>query len=125
MKFPYDSNYQPPFPTVEIRLRNERRGLATPVIRGLVDTGADASLVPIAHLRQIRAPAVMDKRLRSHWGEWRAVQLFVVELELGERRFSNLLVVGDDQGEETVLGRTILNKLRLILDGPDNTTEWI
>jgi hypothetical protein len=32
-------------------------------------------------------------------------------------------VVGDEQGEEIVLGRNVLNRLRLLLDGPSRLTE--
>ncbi|MFQ5859514.1 MAG: hypothetical protein ACE5LU_28280 [Anaerolineae bacterium] len=31
--------------------------------------------------------------------------------------------VGDDQGDEIILGRNVLNQLRLLLDGPANITE--
>jgi hypothetical protein len=32
-------------------------------------------------------------------------------------------VVSDDRGNEVIRGRDILNKLRLLLDGPAHTTE--
>ncbi len=123
MKFPYDIHFQPPFPVLPIRLSNEQRGNPTETLMALVDTGADGSLVPLSILRQIRAPAVMDKRLRSHWGEWRAVQMFVVDVELVNRKLPSVLVVGDELGEEVVIGRNLLNRLRLLLDGPAQLTE--
>jgi len=55
-------------------------------------------------------------------GEDRAVQLFLVDIELGGLRLPGILVVGDEQGDEVVLGRNILNKLRLVLDGPASQT---
>ncbi|MBI5652448.1 MAG: hypothetical protein HZC40_18675 [Chloroflexi bacterium] len=123
MKLPYDVSYHPPFPAVSIRIHNEPRGLRTEFLNGLTDTGADGSLVPIEHLRAIRAPAVMDKRIKSHWGELRAVQLFVVDLEIANIRLPAVLVVGDEQGNEIIIGRDVLNKLRLLLDGPANILE--
>lgn len=50
-------------------------------------------------------------------------QLFVVDLELGNLRLPDVFVVGDEQGDEIVLGRNILNKLRILLDGPANLTD--
>jgi hypothetical protein len=34
-----------------------------------------------------------------------------------------MLVVGDDTGDEIVLGRNVLNSLLLTLDGPTQVTE--
>ena len=122
MKYPYSSRYQPPCPVVEVVLSNSEEGLRTAEMNALLDTGSDGSLVPLAYLQQILAPALVDARIRSHWGEDRAVQLFLVDIELGDLRLPGILVVGDEQGDEVVLGRNILNKLRLVLDGPASQT---
>ena len=123
MKYPYDTSYQPPFPVVRVVFHNSEEGLRTAAENALLDTGSDGSLVPIAYLRRILAPALTDMRIRSHWGEWRSAQLFVVDLELDSLRLPGVFVVGDEQGDEIVLGRNVLNKLRLLLDGPANITE--
>jgi predicted aspartyl protease len=122
MKYPYSSRYQPPCPVVEVVLSNSEEGLRTAEMNALLDTGSDGSLVPLAYLQQILAPALVDARIRSHWGQDRAVQLFLVDIELGDLRLPGILVVGDEQGDEVVLGRNILNKLRLVLDGPASQT---
>jgi len=123
MKCPYDTSYQPPFPVVRVVFHNSEEGLRTAAENALLDTGSDGSLVPIAYLRQVFAPALTDTRIRSHWGEWRSAQLFVVDIELDGLRLPGVFVVGDEQGDEIVLGRNVLNKLRLLLDGPANVTE--
>lgn len=123
MKFPYDSNYQPPFPAVQVALYNREEELRTSAVSALLDSGADASLVPIVFLRDIVAPALMDTRIRSHWGEWRAAQLFVVDVEIENIKLPGIFVVGDEQGDEIVLGRDVLNKLRIFLDGPARIVE--
>jgi hypothetical protein len=50
------------------------------------------------------------------------VQQFAVEIELVGMniKIPNLFVVGDDLGDEIILGRDFINKLRLQLDGPAN-----
>ena len=123
IKYPYDDDYQPPFPVVQVVLCNSEEGLHTAPKNGLLDTGSDGSLVPIAYLRQIFALALTDTHICSHWGEWRSAQLFVVDLELNGLRLPGVFVVGDEQGNEIVLGRNVLNKLRLLLNGPDSQTE--
>jgi len=123
MKYPYDVGYEPPFPAVRVVLSNSEEGVRTGEENALLDTGSDGSLVPIAYLRQILAPALADTRIRSHWGEWRSVQLFMVDLEVGNLRLPGIFVIGDDQGGEIVLGRNVINKLRLLLDGPASLTS--
>ncbi len=122
-RYLYIKEYKPPFPSVPIIFRNDERGLRTETANALLDTGSDGSLVPISYLQQILAPAVTNTRIRSHWGEWRSVQLFLVELELGDLHLPNIFVVGDEDGDEIILGRDVLNKLRVLLDGPANLVE--
>lgn len=102
MKYSYDISYQPPFPVVRVAFYNSEEGLRTVPEKALLDTGSDGSLVPIAYLRQILAPALTDTRIRSHWGEWRPAQLFVVDLELGNLRLPDVFVVGDEQGVDKI-----------------------
>lgn len=123
MKYPYSSSYQPPFPSTIVVIRNDEAGLSTQSVPALLDSGADATMVPIDLLQHIVAPPVVNTRIRSHWGEWRAVQLFMVDIEVGSLRLPNNFVVGDDEGDEVILGRNVLNKLCLILDGPKRMTE--
>jgi len=123
MRYPYDAAYEPAFPAAPVVLRNSEEGLRTEKVQALLDTGSDGSLVPITYLEQILAPPMTDTHIRSHWGEWRSAQLFAVDIELGSLRLPDVFVVGDEQGTEIVLGRNVLNKLRVLLDGPAGQTD--
>jgi len=123
MKIPYDLGRHPACPVLQITLINEVEGLRVGIESALIDTGADGTLVPIAHLGAILAPAASEVRLRSHWGEQRTAELFVIDLSLGSIVLPGIMVVGDELGDEVVLGRDVLNKLRLILNGPARETE--
>jgi len=123
MKYPYNAAYEPPFPAAPVVLRNSEEGLRTEKAQALLDTGSDGSLVPIAYLEEILAPPVVDTHIRSQWGEWRAAQLFAVDLELGSLRLPGVFVVGDELGSEIVLGRNVVNKLRVLLDGPAGQSD--
>ena len=125
MKYPHDNHYDPPFPAVEVVLHNEGEDLHTVTLPALLDTGADGSFVPLDHLQEILAIPLTDGRVRSHWGEWRSVQLFVVEIELKglNLSFPGVFVVGDDVGDEIILGRNFINKIRLAINGPEGFTD--
>jgi len=110
-------------PALEIQLGYPGEALTLGPMMAIVDTGADGTLVPQTLIDEIGAPFVDDVRVGSHWGEWRSMQLFTVDIGIGELRLLTVEVVGDDQSTETVLGRNVLNRLRLLLDGPSDQVE--
>jgi len=55
---------------------------------------------------------------RGKWGGRRRVNLFLVDVHIGESVLPHVQVVGDEVGDEIILGRDVLNKLKLLLDGP-------
>jgi predicted aspartyl protease len=84
----------------------------------LVDTGADATLVPMQQLQAIEAEEIYRARVRSHWGEQRTVTVFLVDLDVAGHTLPGIEVVGDELSEDILLGRNVLNRLILLLDGP-------
>jgi predicted aspartyl protease len=120
--FPYDETYDPAAPVCQINLSVAATGSSVNV-PAIIDTGADATIVPLEYLRQIGAKRVFEAGLRSQWGERRRVYLHLVDLHLESLTLPGLYVVGDDQGDEVVLGRDVLNRLRLLLDGPKRVSQ--
>jgi predicted aspartyl protease len=94
-------------------------------LQAMIDTGADATIVPVRYLRQIGAQPAFEASLRSHWGERRPVFLYLVDLKTGGLTLPSVFVVGDDRGDETILGRDVLNKLVVTLHGPQRLTEIV
>jgi predicted aspartyl protease len=120
---PYLDHYNPPMPVLEIHLAYPEGSPSLGPLAAIIDTGADSMLVPQDLPDRIGAPFSDEARLRSHWGEWRQVALFIVDLGIEDLRLPNVEVVGDDEGDEIILGRNVLNRLRLLLDGPAGTVD--
>lgn len=125
MTYSYLDTYYPSAPALEIRLGYPEESLKLGPFVAMLDTGADGTLVPQAWIDELGAPFVDDIRIRSHWGEWRNVQIFTVDLGVGPLRLPAIEVLGDETGDEIVLGRNVLNKLRLLLDGPKGEVELL
>lgn len=125
MKFSYSNSYTPPAPVLEIRLGYPGERLSIGPLAAIIDTGADGTLIPLALVDKLGAPFVDDIRIRSHWEEWRNVQLFTVDVGIGDIRLPAIEVVGDPAGIEIVLGRNLLNRMAMILDGPENLVELL
>lgn len=121
----YDSRYDPALPVLAIRLSAPGEAPRGELLTAIVDTGADGTLVPTSYLELAEAIGVGDAILRSVLGEVREVHLFEVDLHLDALTLPGVLVAADDQGNEVLLGRNVLNKLILLLDGQSRQTDLL
>ncbi|MFZ2362691.1 MAG: retroviral-like aspartic protease family protein [Anaerolineae bacterium] len=125
MSHRYLDDFYPAMPALVLRLGYPGEGMAVGPITALVDTGADGTLIPQPLLDEIGAPLVDSKRIRSHWGEWRQVLVFAVDMGINDLRLPAIEVVGDELGSEIIVGRNVLNRLRLLLDGPRREVQVV
>ena len=121
--FEYSTSYEPLMPICEVFLGSGGSEPSLGPIEALVDTGADISIVPIAYLHTLRAQRVNRGRARSVWGDARTVDVYAVSLRLDGIEWKALQVLSDEVGMEIVLGRQVLNRLVIHLDGPAATLE--
>lgn len=125
MKQAYMAEYYPPMPVLSMRLGYPAETLLSERFPAIIDTGADITLVPLSLLDDIAAPMVTKTHIRSQWGERRTVTVFAVDIEIAGLRLPSIEVIGDERGREIVLGRNVLNKLKLLLNGPQRYAEVI
>ena len=123
MSSPYNSSFVPPAPTLKVALRFVSGEAFTPPNTALVDTGADITLVPASLLNPLQTAEMYVARMRSHWGEWRSVKIFLVDLEIASQVIPAVEVIADETGSAILLGRNFLNRLILLLDGPHEKTD--
>ena len=123
MRFPYDTSYLPPAPALEIRLGSPEAPLRVGPLSALVDTGADVCIVPTRYIEPLGMQVDNRKLLKGAWGEQRPVDVYLLDLGIGEMRFPLVEIVADDRGDDVILGRNVLNKLVARLDGPRTVLE--
>ena len=58
-----------------------------------------------------------------HFGTPQITHTHTLDIFVGSFRFSALEVVGDGHRMEIIIGRNLLNKLVLLLDGPHRLTD--
>ena len=120
-KQPYNNEIVPPIPDLEIALGLPQATETLGPFCAIVDSGADATLIPTETLKHLGVQAWDEAILRGPWGEGRRIYTYLVDVHIYGQVFPGIEVVGDDEGETIVLGRNLLNKLILLLDGPDTT----
>jgi hypothetical protein len=121
VKQPYNRQYRPPIPVLAIRLYSSSSNLFSGEVSALVDTGSDASLVPLAQLIELQAEETAPGWLVTITGERKPVSLYFVDFYVGDIAFSGIRVIADPDSEDVILGRDVLNKLPIFLDGPEAT----
>ena len=116
--YEYSSDYVPAAPVCQIYLGPGGGQPTAGPFEALIDTGSDMSVIPTDYLHQIKAKRISRGQARSLWGASRTVDIYIISIALDELKVSAVQVLSDDQGDEIVIGRRILNRLKIILDGP-------
>jgi len=117
----YDANFaSPPAPVARVTIRNASANKSVTGVPVLIDTGADATLIPRTILPCLDiledALETTEYSLVGFDGTRSPAVLVPVELEfLGKRLIGEYLLTEANYG---VLGRDVLNLFRLVFDGP-------
>ena len=108
----YDpENLEPPAPVAYVILRNPATGVLLSDVPMLIDTGADA-----VDQLGISAEENSDFEVQVFDGEIKRLKLAKLELYFLDKKFAGeYLLVDRPIG---ILGRNILNNVRILLDGP-------
>ena len=122
-KIRYSEEYFPPAPVLKVSIAVPEESSTSREFSALVDTGADGTFVPTSILDNFDLPISYMTNVRSHLGEsLHNAPVYKVDLILfNSIRLPSVEVVGDDFGDRVILGRNILNLLKLNLDGPGKT----
>ena len=113
-------DFDPSAPVAYVTLRNPITGIKLPDVPMLIDTGADTTLLPVDAIENLDIEADKDKlfEVQGFGGEIQLLKIAHLELLFLSKKFTgDFLLVERQIG---ILGRNILNNLRLVLDGPNN-----
>ena len=120
----YDSDYHPSMPMIELSLGLPLSETAIEV-RAIVDSGADATMIPARTLQEVGARRSRKALMRGVSGVGTLVDLYAVAVQLGPYRQGFVEVVGVVDSDETIIGRGLLNHLSVTLNGPALVVEVI
>lgn len=120
----YDGSYHPAMPAVSAAIRKDAAATSPEqTLTFIVDSGADATLIPIRILKEIGAKKRSQRLMVGVSGVSITVDMYVVVLKLGQGRPIHLEVIGAAGDTEPILGRDILNQYAVLLNGPGLTVE--
>lgn len=121
--YQYSQEYYPPAPILEVSFIMAAEFLRVGPLLALVDSGADGTIVPIKYLEEIHAPSTTEMTIRSQWGERHSVLLYLVDIQIDNLTLPGIEVVGDELADDVIIGRDVLNRLQILLNGPKRITQ--
>ncbi len=114
--FDYDQSFTPSMPVAEIRIGSRQAG-AQITLRAILDSGADATIIPERILRQVGARHSGKVWMRGAAQQRILVNLYTTSVRLGDYERRRLPVVGGLDEQEVIVGRDVLNHLIVTLNG--------
>ncbi len=115
----YDADHaMPPAPFASVTVRNADTGKSIVDVPMLLDTGADASLIPriVAEALGVALEAAEGVRLVAYDGTTRLADAAQVDMIFLGTTYRGAFLLMD--GTHGIIGRDILNQRSLHLDGP-------
>lgn len=122
LSFEYNRKYFPAFPVLEIRIIGTDSNSGREVT-GLIDSGSDATQIPLSILRAMGAREVDRRWVKDLAGIRYSVGVFGVQILIGDIVMPTMEVVGRAGIDDTIIGRDVLNQLIVTLNGLAYVTD--
>lgn len=124
--YPYDRQHDsPPAPILPIEIAAPGRARTSHAVMALIDSGADATLLPIDVLEEIGARAVGYATLIGISDRPHLVEVHIVNIVIGPHTLYAVRVLAMPTGSDSIVGRDVLNHLTITLNGPAGATELV
>lgn len=111
----FDATFDPPAPVLPVRISGLDEHDPAAMLRMLVDTGADCTLIPEKVARSLHLPIVDRAEIQGVASKGQEANVHAARIRLGALRVLARVVA---LGDECLLGRDILNRVVLHYDGP-------
>jgi predicted aspartyl protease len=121
----YDNDYPygPAMPVVELRVRQIAANDDGIGLRVLIDSGADATILPAQFLQDAGVEQVGRARMR--WGSHQSqtYDVYLATILIGNYVINGVRVLAAATGGEAILGRDVLNQMVVTLNGLAHVVE--
>lgn len=123
LSYIYSTSHMPSAPVMEIGILGPGEESREVSLTCFVDTGADATLLPIHILQLVGAEYIEPRYVRGVTGARVLAETYLAVVHVGQQFIPVTSAVALLRGEEAILGRDVLNHLVVTLDGPAEVLE--
>ena len=123
IRFSYLSQLQPPAPFVYVTLRNPVTGAEQRDVPAQLDCAADRTLLPESIAQALALQPIGMISIGGVGGTVQSMPSFAVEVSIQALASVTVEVVASPGESWVLLGRDVLNRHRVLLDGPQLALE--
>ena len=116
--YAYNTQFHPPAPFVLVTLRHPLTGNTLSGVPAQLDTGADRTLLPQSFADALQLPSIGEVPIGGVGGTISSMPCYAVFLGVHTLPESLIEVIAHPEESWVLLGRDVLNSLRIVLDGP-------
>lgn len=116
-------DYDPPAPMAEIGIAKVGARQPSAQLVALIDSGADATMLPIDTLQTVAARYLTTRRMIDAAGHATTVETYLVTVFIGPFIFRGIEAIAAAAGSEALIGRDALNQMVVNLNGLANVVE--
>ena len=123
MRYTYNRQLEPPAPFIHVSLKCLETGKSVENLPALIDTGADRTVIPGSLVDLLELVPLEEFRVAGLGGRVFSAPTYKVELTIRTLLPEKVLLIAHAEEPYILLGRDVLNRHRLLLDGPGLALE--
>jgi hypothetical protein len=123
IRYRYNKQLQPPAPFVHLRIRNPATGKELANVPAQVDSAADRTVLPDRLVHDLELSQIGTTLIGGLGGITYTLATYVVFIGVHDLPYRSIKIVANADEEWALLGRDVLDSLRIVLDGPQGILE--
>ncbi|HHT9152608.1 MAG TPA: hypothetical protein ACFYEM_03645 [Candidatus Hypogeohydataceae bacterium YC40] len=106
----------PPVPVVELVIGNPGKGTPSLITKGIVDSGADCTVIPLEIVRKVDLPFREMRDIKDFSGKTHKVAIYSAKISITTLNEHFVRAIGID-APHVLAGRDVINHYKVTLDG--------
>lgn len=123
VRYVYNQQVTPPAPFVHISVRAPHEASAAVVVPAQIDTAADLSVIPGRLVEELQLLPLDSVPTLGFGGHLVTLPTYLVTLQVREMEPVTVKVLASHDEPYGLLGRDVLNRFTILLDGPNLVLE--
>jgi hypothetical protein len=123
IRYQYVTDFAPPAPFVQVVVRKPNTDQASTDVPAQLDCAADRTVIPGRLVDDLELTSVRQIMVEGLGGAVHTLEAFVVHIQIHDLPAISVEVVAHEDESYVLLGRDVLNRLRVVLDGPNRILE--
>jgi len=123
VRYTYNQQVNPPAPFVHLSVRPPRGGATGIIVPAQIDTAADLSVIPGRLVEELQLVPLDSVAALGFGGHLLTLPTYLVELRVKEMDPVTVKALASPDEPYALLGRDLLNRFTILLDGPNLVLE--